>query len=116
MTKKRATTTSCEGLLAPIDPLPVREGSTGEEESMSSGGNVPTQGVSVAEATSEKKRNNRGTLGDGTRSQQMKRMWKKSGSNLSLKGFARKASEAGGAAEDADLAQAWLDAKRGKAA
>ncbi len=72
---------------------------------MSTGGNVPAQGVTV-QATTEKKRNNRGTLGEGTRSLQMKRMWRRDGAELSLKAYAKEAS-----ADGDELATAWLDGK-----
>lgn len=53
---------------------------------------VPTQGV-VVDPTAPKKRNDRGILGEGTRSLQMKRMWKldqKMGTRrMPLKVFAR---------------------------
>jgi hypothetical protein len=54
---------------------------------MSTGGNVPTQGVNVQTATTEKKRGNPGKLGTGSAGSRLKSMWRKSGSKLSLKQF-----------------------------
>ncbi len=57
---------------------------------MSTGGNVPTQGIVVSEATTEKKRGERGRLGKGTPGSRVKSAWRAEGSKLSLRDFARK--------------------------
>lgn len=42
---------------------------------MSTGGNVPTQGVALDEATTKKKRGDRGILGKGTPGKRLKAQW-----------------------------------------
>lgn len=56
---------------------------------MSTGGNVPAQGVDVQEATTEKKRNDAGKVGKGTAGSRLKSAWRKAGGAKSLKEFAR---------------------------
>ncbi len=57
---------------------------------MSTGGNVPTQGIVISEATTEKKRGDRGKLGKGTPGKRLKSLWRKFSANESLKLFVKR--------------------------
>ncbi len=84
---------------------------------MSTGGNVPQQGVNIEQATTAKKRGHRGELGIGSPGKQLKGMHRKvlktSGRDISLREFARQlASNKQSADEDVKVAQTWLLSKR----
>ncbi len=82
---------------------------------MSTGGNVPTQGVNV---TAEKKRGSAGQEGNGTAGKRLKRAWRNrleaaSTSPVSLLSFVRQVAKLKN--EDAELAEDakfWLSCKR----
>lgn len=78
---------------------------------MSTGGNVPNQGVVVQEATTAKKRGDRGQLGDGSPGGRLKAAWRSGKSKLSLRAWIRDVStkQVPDLAEDAKL---WLESKR----
>ena len=78
---------------------------------MSTGGNVPQQGVVVQEATTQKKRGARGTLGKGTPGKRLKAGWrsaKKDSFKGSLRDYVRAQEKLG--VEDA---LSWLASKGG---
>ncbi len=83
---------------------------------MSAGGNVPTQGVVVQAATTEKKRNSAGKVGKGSAGGRLKSLRKREAPDLPLRAFVRhvagyRGTDPGGAtaAEDAKF---WLSTKR----
>jgi hypothetical protein len=76
---------------------------------VSTGGNVPTQGIVVSEATTEKKRGERGRLGKGTPGSRVKSLWSNFGApGESLKLFVRRELK-NIVKNDGQL---WLDSKR----
>jgi hypothetical protein len=88
---------------------PVRRELTGDEQ-MSTGGNVPTQGVDVQVATTEKKRNSAGKVGKGSAGGRLKSSWRSAKAdsyNGSLREYIRGQAKLG--VEDA---KEWLSCKR----
>ncbi len=76
---------------------------------MSTGGNVPSQGVVVQDATTAKKRGARGNLGEGTPGSRLKGSWKAAKRDSfkgSLREYARSQAKLG-----VDDAKTWLLSK-----
>ncbi len=80
---------------------------------MSTGGNVPAQGVQLPAAP---KRGARGNVGEGTRSTRLKAYWRKQAKDLPLRAFIKNLAGHKGEGAIQELvgdAKAWLMAKSG---